>query len=65
MPTHFASDPRTAFVREPHSFDNGFPCFHQKTHLTDSTWFDTLNPQQWATLVEQQLGRKALSQAAE
>jgi SAM-dependent methyltransferase len=42
------------FLREPYSFDNGFPCFHQKTHVTDSSWFDTLSPEQWATFVEQQ-----------
>jgi SAM-dependent methyltransferase len=44
----------TAFMRAPYSYDNGFPCFHRKTHATDSSWFDTLNPQQWAELVKQQ-----------
>jgi SAM-dependent methyltransferase len=42
------------FTREPYSYDNGFSCFHQETHLTDSTWFDTLEPAHWAEIVAQQ-----------
>lgn len=45
---------KTMFTREPSSHVNGFPCFHDNTHATDKTWFDTLSCEQWNAMVAAQ-----------
>lgn len=42
------------FTRAPSSHVNGFACFHNNTHATDKTWFDTLSRDQWHNIVAEQ-----------
>lgn len=39
------------FTRAPFSYDNGFACYHDRSHLTDDAWFRTLSQDQWSRFV--------------
>jgi SAM-dependent methyltransferase len=39
------------FTRAPFSYDNGFACYHDKSHPTDDIWFRTLDRDHWNRLV--------------